>query len=453
MLILTLLTAAIGYYGYTSFGVTSFSSFSTSEVPFTIQPRSEVDLPPMNVSGDFLACVKVNSTGTFSMDIYVAGRLTYRQSSTDSIKHCTELNDQGLKLNIRSLSDHPIAVAIRYDVDGAPIRRSQMIFAPSFTLLPMLILTLLSSREANVRLRRTTPPFWWLYFLVIFPLMTTTVILQLSLIIHSATGGASIRPLEYYTYPLSYIQFYIVPSEDLLTVLALSTELWLVYLPIAAVLVVIGYLAWRWLFKPVSKSLTDLLTRRDAVGVLSCYYLAGALFSVVLMGIAAYGAGGLVEWLSIPYAESLAAALSPVLSFFDLPVTSFKAVMHLMLLGVAFAMLSRILVAIDPGFPRTAFSKTLTAISFLTIPALAVSPKFAETYYLSLASIGFSVIPFFAFCIVVGLADWLVSKLVTRFLESRSSDIERDLREYLMVSIGRSDESRSSQVLNRPSRN
>jgi len=131
------------------------------------------------------------------------------------------------------------------------------------------------------------------------------------------------------------------------------------------------------------------------------------------------------------FMESLATVLSPITSFFGLSVSSFKVVLHLMLLGVIFAILFRVLVAIDPRFPRAAFSATLTAISFLTIPALAVSPKFAETYYLSLASIGFSVIPFFAFCIVVGLADWVVSKLVTQFLARVScSRISKFFREF-----------------------
>jgi hypothetical protein len=416
-----LLSATISCYEYTSFGVTSWLRESNAG-NYTVQPRSELDLPTIGVEGNALACVKVNSTQPFLVEVYLSGQLTYNKSSTGPVEHCTISNYRMLTPTIINLSSQPAIVGVSYDIDGAPIRSQQMLFAPNFTLLPMLVILLLSSKLGDVKipLRRGTLRSSWVYYLVFFPLMATLIVLQLSLIVHSATGGAYIAPLEYYTYPLPFLQFYLTPSTDLLAIFSLSTELWLVYLPFAVLLVSVAYAIWRWLFKPTVNTLADLLTRRDSAGLLSYYFLAGALFAVVLMGIAAYGPKSIVEWLSLPYAQSLASALSPLLLFLGLSVNSFKEVLHLMLLGVIFAMLSRVLVAIEPSFPRAAFAKTLTAISFLTIPALAVSPKFSETYYLSLASIGFSVIPFLAFCVIASLADWVVSRLAAQFSMSKT---------------------------------
>jgi hypothetical protein len=249
------------------------------------------------------------------------------------------------------------------------------------------------------------------------------MLLQLSLILHSATGGAFITPLEYYTYPLSYIEFFVGPSQALLALLEVSVENWLAYLGFAALLAFIVYAVWRWLFKPTTSKIMDLLTRRDFVGLLSYYYLTGALFAVVLMGVAAYGPESTIEWLSIPYVGSLAGILSPVSWFFGLSMTSFKVTLHLMLIGVVLAMLSRILLAIDPSLPRDVFSKTLTAISLLTLPALAASPKFAQDYYVSLASIGFSAIPFFAFCVTVSLIHSIGLMLIPLFFPNRSATL------------------------------
>jgi len=402
--VLLLCAAGFGYYSYASLGVTSWEPNSGSGWT-VIRARGHQTELLIAPEGPALACVKANSTAPYSIDIYIDGGLVHHQSSTDPVEYCTEMRDQVLNVTLTNLTDQSARMGYSSEIDGSPFRKIQMSFAPSFTLLPAFAALVYSSYLTKVRVLvgRSTVRLWWLYYLGLLSLLATIMLLQLSLIIHSVTGGAFIKPLEYYTYPLSYIEFYVSPSQALLNLLVLSVVNWLAYLSYAALLVFLVYAVWRWLFKPTTRKIADLLTRRDFVGLVSYYYLAGALFAVVLMGVAAYGPESTIEWLSIPYVGSLTGILSPLSSLFGLSMTSFKVTLHLMLIGVVLAMLSRILLAIDPSLPRDAFSKTLTAISFLTLPALAASPKFAQDYYLSLASIGFSAIPFFAFCVTVSL--------------------------------------------------
>lgn len=424
--VLVLCAAGFGYYSYANLGVTSWEPYSGSELTMIAARGHQTELL-ITPEGPALVCVKTNSTAPYSIDIYIDGELVRNQSLSDPVEYCAELRGQVLNVTLTNLTDQPALMGSSSKIDGSPFRKIQMLFAPLFTLLPAFAAIVYSSYLTKVRVLvgRSTVRLSWLYYLGLLPLLATVMLLQLSLILHSATGGAFITPLEYYTYPLSYIEFYVGPSQALLTLFALSVENWLAYLGLAALLAFVVYGVWRWLFKPTTRKIADLLTRRDFVGLVSYYYLTGALFAVVLMGVAAYGPEGTIEWFSIPYVGSLTGILSPLSSLFGLSMTSFKVTLHLMLIGVVLAMLSRILLALDPSLPRGAFSKTLTAISFLTLPALAASPKFAQDYYLSLASIGFSVIPFFAFCVAVSLIHSVGVMLVTS-LRARAVTVSKN---------------------------
>jgi hypothetical protein len=165
---------------------------------------------------------------------------------------------------------------------------------------------------------------------------------------------------------------------------------------------VVLYVVWR-IYKGTSQTLTSLLSRHDAVGLLSYYYLASALFAVAVTGVQAYGPEDVVHFISVPYVASMI----PVLTFLGLlqgPLNSLYAVEW----GIILAILVRIWVEVARDFPRATFAKILTIASLSTLPALYFSSQFRTNYYSSLAFFGFSAIPFFVTCIIVAVLHLII---------------------------------------------
>jgi hypothetical protein len=407
--VIVLLVASLGYLQYTSLGVTHPLTFSSS-FSLTAEPGEEISPPPMLYSGTNLVCIEANSTAAFSMIVSVESIVTYHQTSNDHLEYCTILNNQSLSFVLRNISVHRALIQIYYEGDGKPLRNLQMSSAPLFTLLPLLWIIVLSSMLRFVRVptiqRRIN--LHWIYYLALLPLLATLVIAQLGIIMHSASGGAFIQPLEYYSMPFSNILFFITPSPLLFNVLALLIKLWPLYLVSGLALTAVAYGVWRGLVKPTSEKLVDLSGSADFLGLILYYYLTGALFSVLLMGLGVYGPESIVGGLSIPYAEPLMETLSPLLWWFSLSERSFRIVLSVMTLGVALAAILRILLRFDAHFPLKAFSKAITFVSFVTLVALAVSPRLAENYYFALSAMGAAVIPFFALCIATAFIHWIV---------------------------------------------
>jgi hypothetical protein len=343
------------------------------------------------------------------MKFFVNDSLTYSVASHGSIGYCTILEDQEFEVTMKNLSDKSASVGFYCNVDGEPVRKLQASFAPSFTMLPMFVALALSSSLTHVkpRARRRTLIPWGLFYLLILPLLAAVIFVQLSLFLHFWAGGAFVAASDYYWIPFTYVSFF-PPLQYLPSIAGLSAAILGVYLFSAVSLICSAYVVWRVLYDPASRELARLLTRSDLTGLIYYYYLAGALFAVTLIGISAYGPESMMQWLSIPYV----APVLPYLALFGVTQSSMKVAIHLMILGVVLAIVTRLWNWMRIGFRRGTFSKMLTLISLWTLLALLWSPKLSDNYYAAVSAIGFSLIPFFAVCIVTALGHWSLARLL-----------------------------------------
>ncbi|MGA2238465.1 MAG: hypothetical protein ABSG74_04565 [Candidatus Bathyarchaeia archaeon] len=413
--LVVIVLATMGYYGYTSFGMTSTFPLNPYSAYYKMT-AGEVFNPGAGViGGTALVSARANCTSAFSLDVYVGHQLVCHESSTGSQVQCSvQVRHDNYTIVLTNLSGQPATAGIYYNVDGQPIRTEQMLYAPLFTLVPVAWLLSLSSNLIGVsrRLGRRTLRLSYVFYLVLLPFLATFALVQLSLIAHSASGGAYIQPLEYYSIPLSYILPFLKPSQLLSEIVVTLAEIWPVYLVSAGVLALVIYAGWRRFLNPLSERLVGLSKSDDLVGLVSYYYLASVLFWVILMGIGVYGPESIAGSLSIPYAEPLIGALHPLSDWFSLSERSFRIMAYVMTLAVAIAALLRILLRLDARFPMKVFSKAVTFLWVVSLFALAASPKLAENYYFPLSAIGAVAIPFFALCIATGCVHWIVRRML-----------------------------------------
>ena len=413
--LVVVILAMVGYYGYASIGRTDWLPQSSMSYYKKMTAREAFDTRDIGVMGNTRVIVKANCTMPFSLDVYVGHQLVCHESSTGSQVQCqVQVKHDNYTIVLTNLSGQPATAGIYYNVDGQPIRTEQMLYAPLFKLVPVAWLLSLSSNLIGVsrRLGRRTLRLSYVFYLVLLPFFATFALVQLSLIAHSASGGAYIQPLEYYSIPLSYILSFLKPSQLLSEVVVTLAEIWPVYLVSAGVLALVIYVGWRRFLNPLSERLVVLSKSDDLVGLVSYYYLASVLFWVILMGIGVYGPESIAGSLSIPYAEPLIGALHPLSDWFSLSERSFRIMAYVMTLAVAIAALLRILLRLDARFPMKVFSKAVTFLWVVSLFALAASPKLAENYYFPLSAIGAVAIPFFALCIATGCVHWIVRRML-----------------------------------------
>jgi hypothetical protein len=377
--------------------------------------RETFDTGDIGVMGNTLVDVRANCTAPFSLDVYVGHQLTCHESSNGSSIQCSaHVKDENYRIVLSNLSNENATAGIYNSIDGGPIRTEQMLYAPLFTVVPVVWLLSFSSSLIGVSRRAgsRTLRFSYVFYLVLLPFFATFSLVQLALIAHSASGGAYIQPFEYYGIPLSYILFFLKPSQLLSEITMTLAELWPVYLVSAGVLALVIYTGWRRFLNPLSERLVDLSKSDDLLGLVSYYYLASVLFWVILMGIGVYGPESIAGSLSIPYAEPLMAALHPLSDWFGLSERSFRIMAYVMTLAVAIAASLRILLRLDARFPMRALFKAVTFLWVVSLFALAASPKLAENYYFPFSAIGAVAIPFFVLCIATGCVHWIVRRML-----------------------------------------
>lgn len=415
--VVLMLCFTIGYFGYTSFGKTYSGVTRFSGATFAMSSHSSHTIVDVSFgeTGEF--CVTVNSTqNPFIVVTDINGIKSQTTSYSNSTEMCSMNTHPHASVTVTNLSNETTVVTYSVSFDTSPVRFEQMQFAPWFTVTPLLLLLgfLGTTKKRSLRIA---------YYGGILPFLVTLILLQISVIAHSASGGQYIKPAQYFWLPFSYFQFFLTPSPMLFSLLFHSTLLWIFSLVGGALLLVSIFVVLQ-IHGRTSRKLSRLLLGTDLVGLLSYYYLAGALYWITLTGIATYGPKEFAQFFSVPYSETL---ITPITSLFGLFPGSELDVLYLAELGVTLAILTRLWVIFSHNFPYEAFAKALTLVSIASILALSASPKITANYYASLAVMGFSAIPFFALSVVVALVHWGMG----RYLGRRKVNVREELVRHL----------------------
>ena len=391
----------IGYHCYAAFGKTSAAYYSGPLGMVTIPSGDTLSLGGGVFSGIGQFCIEVNSTQTpFRVYTDINGTEFGTSSYANKEQSCIEARNANLTIRVTNLSKETTLVTGFLTFDQSVVRAKQMMFAPLFTVIPLyhLLAIFVPARAASPRTsgRRV---YRLAYYLGILPISATFSLLQLSVIAHSASGGQYIDPTQYFSLPSSYFDFFVSPSSLLFSLSFNSTFIWLVRLAEGGLLLSAVYLAWRG-YRLISGKLTELLSRRDLVGIFGYYYITGGLFTITLSAISVYGAKEVAQLFSVPYSETF---IPPVLNLFGLSQASILDALYLAELGVVMAILTRVWIKLVRDFPLESFSKALTVVSFASVAAILFSPQLSANYYYALAVFGFSAIPFLVLCFIVAM--------------------------------------------------
>ncbi|MGD0423089.1 MAG: hypothetical protein ABSA92_06480 [Candidatus Bathyarchaeia archaeon] len=404
-IILDLLIAVTGYVGYTSYGRT-YTGIAGGGVagPVSLAPNETSYVGGAGYGSSGILCISVNSTTTpFSVLIQINATHFNLPSSSNKFHSCSEHTNPKVDLTLTNLSNKTAEFSWSISFDYSVFRSRQMECAPLFTIVPLFLLLLLSAPIGRVG-QLKTKIFDFVYFLGILPFLTTFMIIQLSMIAHSASGGQYFEPLQYFSFPLSYFTFFLTPSST--SLLDNYSLLFGATLTLGSLSLMAFYVVYQ-IFKRTSQTLTSLLSRHDAIGLLSYYYLASGLLAVIVTGIQVYGPADMVHFISVPYVEPII----PILTFLGLSRGPIQA-LYAFEWGIIVAILVRIWVQVDHDFPRASFTKTLTIASFFTLLVLYFSAQVKENYYTSLALFGFTAIPFFVTCMIVAMLHLIIWKSI-----------------------------------------